>query len=1024
MTYMHNRRGSVLLMAIGMLTILAILASTFLVISNLDSEETESLSVRACADPIIDGLLSKAVAQIGFDRAVTSNGPYGAMLASDSGFVTFMDYPHAYTSAENTDHWLSSTYVPGEGISGQLTNIDDPANSAAACTGRPFAENGVYPDGQSGEYVDTTGDGVPDARLFDTKIIGPLTSDPNTYWAGVRIEDLGARMCVNTAAGWNSTEGQYDRPSGSGPEMVDLRTFLDNRSGTMAPVQLYPLLHAGDTTSGAKGRVGDASPPSNGTADNPAPASTRGYSRYCGSSLLAPGKPTGGTGGYDPFGIGEEVFFLNGNKYLDNMAQFGGRINQIISPLCDIARNSTPLLDNIRRQLTTMNCVSSLVRWPNAGITEPLVLNTVQSAADCQLVYDRMKLMLEATGMGTSGSARARMAAHFAANLWAYCSNTKPVGATSDAVDEPWAFTPQDGGGFTVFGLRQGMVITKVFARHIANTKFDANDTTMSKDDSAWGFAVELSNPSANTVVVSQYELEIKSDGNTVVVPVWTVGGKGLAAPASTDLTPKKRVVYGCAFGAGRADKTTATLFGAAVAGGTTWYQDNKLNFLAGAPKLSITLYKNVNGQRVPADYVSVGTDGTSDLEYNTNLRLTDIRGDYPGKKGPTVTGDTCIHIRRDDRLKTGSPVYRPARYNMAIYSVSTATSGTLLGQATNITEGALTRQSTYGAVGGATGGRSAIYSPGIYRPRDINVAASGTARESMPAADYFLPSIADLCNIYLAGPIRDGTDRPFTTEILRTDLSNAFADRLDIGRMPTAKLSAAVTSMADAAFNAATAKYPDVPPGYMFHEFFTRTPGHQARTNERKRLYGMININTLALPQNATFDCAAWWLPWPTSTASGSVSTNSGNRLGLGLGSLTYARDAAISAIRQYRDQIGRAASMGITGLRSATGSNITGFMTPGEVGIPLAKYVDTLLTASSAEFEKDSDYVRARNCLFGYISDCLTTRSDMFACYVTVQYGRNAAGKRWRYVAVIDRSNVIGPTDKAAVLLVSQMR
>jgi len=183
MTSMHNRRGSVLLMAIGMLTILAILASTFLVISNLDSEETEGLAVRACADPIIDGLAAKAVAQISFDRPVNANGIYGAMLANSNGLVSFMDRAHAYDKTETTDPWLSDSYVPGEGISGQLTNLVGPDILTACALGNTapkFAEAsaGTYTDDQTtdGVYVCTDGDGIPDAVLYDTKIGSPLGS--------------------------------------------------------------------------------------------------------------------------------------------------------------------------------------------------------------------------------------------------------------------------------------------------------------------------------------------------------------------------------------------------------------------------------------------------------------------------------------------------------------------------------------------------------------------------------------------------------------------------------------------------------------------------------------------------------------------------------------------------------------------------------------------------------------------------------------------------------------------------------
>jgi hypothetical protein len=1024
---MHNRRGSVLLMAIGMLTILAILASTFLVISNLDSEEAESLAVRACADPIVDGLLAKAIAQISQDRQVNANVPYvpyGAMLPNSNGLVSFMDCPHAYTTnanAETTDPWLSSSYVPGEGISGpgQLTNLEGPTNAAAykLDSGIKFAEAtaGTYTDDQYPSPVPTTGtdplfvctdgDKVPDAVLYNTNISSPL-SDANTYYAAVRIEDLGARMCINTASGWDSSESQSDRPSGSGPDMVDLRTFLDKRSGNAAPILLYPLLNAGDTASGAKGRIGDAT------------ASTKNYSRYCGSYLLSPGKD------YQPFGIGDEVFFLNACSYLDNMSQFGGRINQMISAK---STTTTPLLDNIRRQLTTMNCVSSLVRWPNTTVTpnftEPLVINTVQTLAECQAVYDRMKLMLDATGIGKTPDDRTTMAAHFAANLWAYCSQ--------EGTGAPWKFTT---GGITVYGLRQDLVITQVFARHIANTKFgDGNDP--SKDDSAWGYAIEISNPTESSRTLSEYEFEIKSqDGSTVIVPL-EGDGSSIAGALATATTPNKRVVYGCGSGPARPLTTLAQrapIFGETPVStvASTWYQNILMDFRKATSSISITLYRKVGGERVPIDFVTVGNNASFDLPYNTSLQPTDISGDYPAKKPPTRTDNPYVYIRRDDRMKTASSGgTRLARFNLAVYkcdgptesAANLAVGTTKLGLANAIVLPTELNRCTYRTP------ISGIYSPGIYRPRNVTVAAAPSARESMPQDAYFLPSLADLDNIYFAGPFRQGaTERPFTIGILQTAKSVLFTDRADCGRMPTVNIAAPDV----AGSPQANGKYPNIPQGFLFHEFFARTPGHQARTNEKKRIYGMININTVAIPANVTYNCAAYWLPWPKTGSAAPY-----NRLALGQGGAPYVKDTAdgaISYIRKYRDQVDRG-WVGIAGLRSAP-SNIEGFLTPGEVGIPLARYFDekVLPLASRAPANgavpdvalQDADYVRTRNCLFGYISDGIATRSDVYACYVTVQHGKIASGRRWRYVAVIDRSNVINPTDKAALIMLTQLR
>jgi len=1013
MTYMHNRHGSVLLMAIGMLTILAILASTFVIISNLDSQETESLALRACAEPITDGVVARAIAQIGADRAASElDGAYGDVAPGSNGWIRFIDCSHSsygdsadFPNPEQADPWLATSYLGGEGVGGHFTNID--ANTSKEeynFDGIRFSENGTYVDGMShdGKHVDTDGDGIPDATLYNTQIPSPIT-DANTYWAAMRIVDLSARICVNTAGGWFEGDAPDNRPNGSGPAMIDLRGFLDYRIGMGTAIPLYDMVHEGTAGSGTviKGRIGNEAA-SGGNALEPAPGSLKGYDKYCGRKLLSPAR-----GGYQPYGIGDEAFFLNACSYTDNISMFGGRFNEMLAPISTVG---AAMSDQVRRQLTTLSSVSAAVREPSEGFYELLPIDTVQSQNDCQLVYERMLVMLERTRIGITPADRDRMAAHFAANLWAYCA----YGDTG----APWAFRPNGDETRTFYGLRQDLVITQIFARHISNTEFDANDTDHAKDNSAWGFAVELANPTSSNAMLDNYELELKSqDGNTVLVPLRS-GAGGLPfimAPRSSATAPSKRVIYGCVFGAGNEDKTVKNLFGASPSP-LSWYKDDKLTFLKGTPSISITLYRKVGTFRVPIDFATVGEEN-ADLAYDTSLRPVDIAGDYSDPGWKPSYGDAGIHIQRDDRLKEGTA--RRAKFNMAIYHVNNSVTDTKLGQGNNLADGDLDH-CIYAT------STEANYSPGIYRPRDNALTASQTptARESMPDDEYFLPGLADMANVYLTGPVSEsGVDKVFTTEILKEDHSTVFKDRPDRGRTPT--LKAALTDMVD---SGATGNYLDVPPGYLFHEFFTRTPSHQARLNEKKRVYGLININTLGISTNgANVRSAAWWLPWPTESPSGSAASNSGNRLALGGNAIEYNRATAISYIQQYRDKEGsgedRAGWTEIENLRTADGSDIAGFLTPGEVGIPLAKYMQSILGDSEDKYQ-DADYVRAVNALFGYISDCISTRSDVFACYVTVQHGKVPQGKRWRYVAVIDRSNVLRPTDKPALLMRTPIR
>ncbi len=1017
MTYMHNRRGSVLLMAIGMLTILAILASTFVIISNLDSQETESLALRAGAEPITDGLQARAIAQIGADRAVNDvTGPYGNMPTGADGWVRYMDYPHGsygepaeFTNPEQADPWLATNYLGGEGIGGHFTNIDANTNNDDYNFDEiPFSENGTYPDGLSddGKHIDTDGDGIPDATLYDTGIPSPL-SDANNYWAAMRIVDLSAKICVNTGGGWSAADAPDDRPYGSGPAMINLRGFLDNRAGMGTAVSLYDMFHKG-TTSGSttiKGRIGD-NIAAGGTSLEPSPGSLKGYDKYCGRHLLSPSRR-----GYQPFGIGDEAFFLQTCRYADNISMFGGRFNDMLAP----SATGAILSDQVRRQLTTMSSVSAAVRDPSSGFPELLQIDAVENETDCKLVYDRMLDMLDKTGVGIEAAGRNRMAAHFAANLWAYNAN-----ATNG---EPWAFTPE-GESFTVYGLRQDLVITQAFARHVANAAFDANEPD--KDNSAWGYAIELANPTKNIVFDALYELEVKPEG----LPAITTKPFSGIFFGSNDrsIYPPKKVVYfhGCGAGAA-ADHSTPTKFFGVSTSGWTKAENDALDFRKGVESISITLYRKVGSTRVPLDHVSVGANNC-DLVYDTNVKPIDISGDYDNDVDPTEKEDKCTSILRDDRMIAPNPLRRLARYNMAMYLTASDTSNTKLGQYNQITETQLDVRSYYGMAGNRPDVEAPTFSPAIYRPRSIAVNAPLTSREALPKDDYFLPSLASLCNVYLAGPISDGgQDRPFTTEIMREDLSNVFKNRADIGRIPSVEAIAPLTT-AEIVDRAPDELFPDVPPGYLFHEFFTRVPADQATPidpldpieSKKKRIYGMVNVNTLGIPDAPSVNCAAWWLPWPSEDSTA-------NRLALGQAHLAFSRSDALIAIRDYRDLQGdctdRADWTKIVNLRSAAGSKIRGFLTPGEVGIPLAEYMDTLI-GNDDSVKEDADYVRTRNALFGYISDCLSTRSDVFACYITVQHGPVAHGKRWRYVTVIDRSNVLRPTDKPALLMRTPIR
>ena len=107
----RNRRGSVLLMAIGLLTIVAILASTFLIVSNLDAQEADTLATKRQADPIAEAIFSTAIAYALKDLWVDANdGPFGDIEEdspdANTAWSRFIDRP-GKDKKFDLDEWLS-----------------------------------------------------------------------------------------------------------------------------------------------------------------------------------------------------------------------------------------------------------------------------------------------------------------------------------------------------------------------------------------------------------------------------------------------------------------------------------------------------------------------------------------------------------------------------------------------------------------------------------------------------------------------------------------------------------------------------------------------------------------------------------------------------------------------------------------------------------------------------------------------------------------------------------------------------
>ena len=409
MANMPNRRGSVLLMAIGLLTIIAILASTFLIVSNLDAQETETLAVKAMADPIAEGALHAILGLIGEDRHANADGPYGALeeVSGDeqklAGYIDSPGDPRGGTGGVRIDEWLAPVGRDDAGLRDFWSKIF----SASAA--------------QTGLAADTDGDGTEDAWFYTYYDDADANSREGKFKVAVRIVDLSAKVCVNTASDGDP----------NGPELARVDDDLQTRSPA-----LINLVRAMGGRPQSPVLADQARQLYTGTIHRLRCGVSQGqtgvplgqYDDECGRRLLSPRSGQNGQPpNYNPFPIGDEVFLLwceplrydsvaNVGRLCDTIGQHLKNLNQIDDP------NRT-LGDETKRLLTTFSCTSAVVRKPDPDPEKELKeLERLNVWNNEQAIYKRMRVMLEELGIANSQPQRKRLAAGFVSNLKAYLS--------------------------------------------------------------------------------------------------------------------------------------------------------------------------------------------------------------------------------------------------------------------------------------------------------------------------------------------------------------------------------------------------------------------------------------------------------------------------------------------------------------------------------------------------------------------------------------------------------------------------
>jgi len=904
MATFRNRRGSVLLMAIGLLTIIAILSSTFLIVSNLDSQETESLTVKAMADPVAVGAFHKALTLIAEDRHANEEGPYGALqeggLSREEKLKAYIDAPGG-GDGDRIDEWLA------------------PCDRSEAAMSTYWSR--IYSgDANQAGRTDTDGDGIKDAWFYTFYDDADPNSREGKFKVAVRIVDLSAKVCVNTAS-----DGD---PNGDDPNPDN---WLQTRSPAL--INLARLLGGGYT--GQLLYQQKIHPARCGVAQQGQAGVPLGqYDNECGRRLLSPLATQQRS--YDPFAIGDEVFLLWCEPLAHDSPANVGRLYNTIGPYLKQLNvrqdaNGYPFGDQVKRLLTTFSCTSAVVRRPDSA-RDLKELELLDVANNEQGIYKRMKAMLDELGIAKDETQCKRLASAFVSNLKAYLSPGRD-GA-------PWDFEPEDG-DFTTYGYKGDLVITEVVAKHKGPSEQD-------KKDWVWACAVEVMNPTDEEINLDEYELVINGDT--------PINLKGTVPAGREGASYQKRVLWHLEKG-DEAD-TTMEEFLPGITNHDGGDLGLELDFSTGqGGSVKLELVHNENGHAVPID--------SSEFTYSRPEPLT-------------INAEDLVCMQRDDRYEGGDANSGGFSKPLTRYLLPHHTSA-----------GAHTLGTANSVFGGAQ-------HPILFH----SVERLGSGQQ--------LNSVGELCNIYLAAPASGQgvpeSEKTFGQQIMKEEIP-IFKDTYTRGKLGLADANAVVD---------ASGLYPALPPGCLYAEFFTNVPRH-VRRKEQGRIYGRINVNT------ATRE-ALLALPWPERIAAPELAT--------GVTEYTttngdFDPNVAVQQILDYRRNPGAyLTSLGAVNLPSGT-QDIHAFLTPGEVAIPLAAYMRTVILGHPSASGMTWDQVRSRpgayealHALYRSIADCITTRSDVFGIYIKVQYG---AGGRyaWNYLAVVDRSNVLEKDDTPAILL-----
>jgi len=173
--------GSVVLLVVGLLTIIAMLGSTFVFISRMDRRQSKAIAESARMDGIADDIIRQIQMDRLMDLHIDGVGNSGIVYGKATKITDCIDALGA-----EIDPILASPQMEGNA----WPRITQMGTLTSAMTGSFTAPIGTS------RLSDSDGDKVKDAKLWST---GVANGSGEAYYVAVRVEDLSGRINANTA---------------------------------------------------------------------------------------------------------------------------------------------------------------------------------------------------------------------------------------------------------------------------------------------------------------------------------------------------------------------------------------------------------------------------------------------------------------------------------------------------------------------------------------------------------------------------------------------------------------------------------------------------------------------------------------------------------------------------------------------------------------------------------------------------------------------------------------------------------